>query len=241
MSLSDRIRAARKSAGLSQEELARRAGTSLNGVRNLEQGARIDPHYSTLSKLAKALNMSVAELMGEPVLAGKVRAPSGSKSPETGAGQLDPESAAPFLVGLEHHAVGLAGVWNQDVELYERDGRDLQPHRTYEMAAAVIFLHQQFWDVLGVLKQHAESLGLDPDERTWQPQSKQLLLEVMASISALAELYDLINRSAAQPSVDRESFRAMRQEFVVDPPAFLAEDPQWPEVFAKARATVGLT
>jgi transcriptional regulator with XRE-family HTH domain len=53
---------------MSQEDLARRAGVSLRAFRSLERGEAVDPHYSTLSGIAKALNISVAELMGEPAV-----------------------------------------------------------------------------------------------------------------------------------------------------------------------------
>ena len=65
MSIGTRIRAARKAQGLTQEALARRADMSLNGLTQLEKGLRTDPHYSTLSKVAAGLGMSVAELVGE--------------------------------------------------------------------------------------------------------------------------------------------------------------------------------
>jgi transcriptional regulator with XRE-family HTH domain len=38
---------------------------SVSAVAQIEQGGRTDPHYSTLDKLAGALNMSVGELLGE--------------------------------------------------------------------------------------------------------------------------------------------------------------------------------
>jgi transcriptional regulator with XRE-family HTH domain len=68
VAIGERIRAARKAAGLTQEELARRASMSLNGLALLEQGERTDPHYSTLRKLASALGMTVAELVGDSPL-----------------------------------------------------------------------------------------------------------------------------------------------------------------------------
>ena len=73
MAIGDRIRTARRRARMSQEELARRAGMSLNGVAQLEQGERTDPHVSTLNKLAKALDVPVVELLEESL--GKVLAP----------------------------------------------------------------------------------------------------------------------------------------------------------------------
>jgi transcriptional regulator with XRE-family HTH domain len=71
--IGSRIRAARKAAGLSQEELARRADMSLKGMSYIERGHIGDPHLSSLNKIAVALNMSVGELLEESL--GKVLAP----------------------------------------------------------------------------------------------------------------------------------------------------------------------
>lgn len=65
MDFATRIRTLRKEAGLSQEELARRAGMSLKGMGDIERGVIPDPHYSSLSKIARALGMSVSKLLKE--------------------------------------------------------------------------------------------------------------------------------------------------------------------------------
>ena len=65
--IGERIRIARKRAGLSQEEVARRAGMSLKGMAYIERGHIEDPHYSSLAGIAEALGVSVGELVGEPV------------------------------------------------------------------------------------------------------------------------------------------------------------------------------
>lgn len=65
MNLAERIRTERKARQLSQEGLAHRAGLSLRAYRSLERGEAVDPHYSTLSGLANALDMSVGELLEE--------------------------------------------------------------------------------------------------------------------------------------------------------------------------------
>jgi transcriptional regulator with XRE-family HTH domain len=52
----------RKAAGMTQEQLARRAGLSLGYVQRLEVG-RHDPPVSTLRVLAKALGVKVAKLL----------------------------------------------------------------------------------------------------------------------------------------------------------------------------------
>jgi transcriptional regulator with XRE-family HTH domain len=69
MAIGSRIRERRARLGLSQEEVARRADISLNAMGKLETGFTTDPHYSTLSAVAHALGVSVAELVGEEELA----------------------------------------------------------------------------------------------------------------------------------------------------------------------------
>jgi non-specific serine/threonine protein kinase len=51
----------RVAAGLSQEELAERAGLSRRGISDLERGARRAPHPATLRRLADALELDQAE------------------------------------------------------------------------------------------------------------------------------------------------------------------------------------
>ena len=83
MSIGDKVRATRKAAGISQEEVARRAGVSLNVINRLERGVILDPHYSTLRGIASALGVSVEDLVREPALAGKAEAPkAGPATPE---------------------------------------------------------------------------------------------------------------------------------------------------------------
>ena len=65
MTIGDRIRAARKAAELSQEEVARRAGLSLKGMGEIERGDIEDPHISSLAKIARALEVPVEDLVKE--------------------------------------------------------------------------------------------------------------------------------------------------------------------------------
>jgi transcriptional regulator with XRE-family HTH domain len=87
-SLGDNIRAARKAAGMSQMALAQRANMSLNGIAQLEQGGRTDPHYSTLSRIATVLGVSVSQLVeGTELATPKDRAPSSPVQPSGAEGQ----------------------------------------------------------------------------------------------------------------------------------------------------------
>src|SRR5262245_61249733 len=54
------LRRHRVAAGLSQEELAERAGLSVRGVGNLEQGRRAAPRLATVRLLADALGLDAA-------------------------------------------------------------------------------------------------------------------------------------------------------------------------------------
>jgi transcriptional regulator with XRE-family HTH domain len=53
----DLLRRHRQAAGLTQEELAERAGLSRRGIADLERGARKNPHRDTVTLLADALGL----------------------------------------------------------------------------------------------------------------------------------------------------------------------------------------
>jgi len=60
-SLGEAVRTLRVEAGMSQEELADAAGTDLTQVGGVERGVR-NPSYTTLLRLARALDTSVGRL-----------------------------------------------------------------------------------------------------------------------------------------------------------------------------------
>src|SRR5579859_5160783 len=77
----------RLAAGLSQEELAERAGLSRRGVSDLERAVRRTPYPATVRRLAEALGLDSAERAG---LLSSVRAASDTQSapedrPDAGA------------------------------------------------------------------------------------------------------------------------------------------------------------
>ena len=71
MAVADRIRSERKRQGFTQEALARRAGLTLNGYADIERGIAQDPHISSLASIARALGLTLAELLEEPVPLGE--------------------------------------------------------------------------------------------------------------------------------------------------------------------------
>jgi transcriptional regulator with XRE-family HTH domain len=60
-----RLQGLREAAGLSQQELAFRAGLSVSVVCQIEQGRKKDPKLSTLVALALALDRTIGELTME--------------------------------------------------------------------------------------------------------------------------------------------------------------------------------
>ena len=61
--MSQQIRKARKASGLTQVELADKAGVTQAYIAALENGTRKNPSLDLLRKLAKALKTDVAELL----------------------------------------------------------------------------------------------------------------------------------------------------------------------------------
>ncbi len=60
-SFAELLKRYRQAAGLSQKNLASKAGVSVRGVSDLERGARLRPHADTVRMLAKALALSRAD------------------------------------------------------------------------------------------------------------------------------------------------------------------------------------
>jgi transcriptional regulator with XRE-family HTH domain len=228
----EELRRIREEAGLSQAQLARESGVDRATINKIEQGKR-SPSIATLESLSRALAVEVADFFP------KAQAPLPLDEPVGGVD--DPVEAATMIGALASTAAELAGAWNQDVEFYEQHDRSLSPNRALEMGLAVVGLYQHFWGALSVLQRHAESLGLDPNPATWEPQSKERLIEAGSNIRALAELHALIDKAAGRSGADSEDFRAMREEFDMGTPVFLQEDPQWPEAIERARGAAGLT
>lgn len=57
------VKRLREKMGLSQEKLARLADVSNNTIINIEAGKQNNPTIETLKKIAKALNISIEELI----------------------------------------------------------------------------------------------------------------------------------------------------------------------------------
>src|SRR5262249_6896984 len=63
--LSQRIKALREQAGLSQQQMADRGDLSVSLVAKLEQGKKADPRASTLLALARALEVTPGTVLDD--------------------------------------------------------------------------------------------------------------------------------------------------------------------------------
>ncbi len=81
MEFKERLKSCRKALGLSQEELAKKAGVTGRTIQNYELGTRKPQHMEIVSKLASALDTTVEYLLGNDgmlVISAYERAGSGS-------------------------------------------------------------------------------------------------------------------------------------------------------------------
>jgi transcriptional regulator with XRE-family HTH domain len=59
----ERLKKVRRRAMLTQEQLAEKSGVGITTINRIEKGRVEDPHFSTLRKLAEALEVDPAELV----------------------------------------------------------------------------------------------------------------------------------------------------------------------------------
>jgi transcriptional regulator with XRE-family HTH domain len=96
-----KLKAAREAAGLTQQQLADRAGMYVHNIAKMERGVR-EPTWPTALKLAKALGVSVAAFEGR-ILAEAPPGPSPTGETARGGGRA---TGAPSPGGASKKASG---------------------------------------------------------------------------------------------------------------------------------------
>ena len=61
--IADNIKKCRNKLGISQDKLSKLADVTYNTIIKIESGANINPTIETMSKIAKALNVGVDDLI----------------------------------------------------------------------------------------------------------------------------------------------------------------------------------
>jgi transcriptional regulator with XRE-family HTH domain len=90
-SLAERLRVLRAQEGLTLNEASAKIGVNRHTLRDLELGKR-EPYGPTLRKIAEAYNVSLAQLLEEPALAGAGKA----EPPWTGRAEVVEPALAPL-------------------------------------------------------------------------------------------------------------------------------------------------
>ena len=96
-SFGDLLRTYRTAAGLTQEELAERAGMSTRGISDLERGVRRTPYRGTIELLAEALQLSAAERVRLEAAARRRGVPATQGSGESLASPPGSLPVSPFV------------------------------------------------------------------------------------------------------------------------------------------------
>jgi transcriptional regulator with XRE-family HTH domain len=87
----DRLKELREAAGLTQTQLAERAGLTKATVSRLEQGLRKEPSWQTVLALSRALGVECTAFNEEPA----ERPPAKMGRPPRPAGEPEPPKPAP--------------------------------------------------------------------------------------------------------------------------------------------------
>jgi len=131
MDIGKRIRDLREERGLTQREVARRAGLTPSGVGFIEHGQTRNPSAETVLAVARALGVPVEELLREPVPLDETLAPPG---PSERAALTD-EGSLRLLAPIAPTAIALNAQFAPDVdandftiEEYEQVGEAFTRH-----------------------------------------------------------------------------------------------------------------
>jgi transcriptional regulator with XRE-family HTH domain len=115
-----RLRRLREAAGLTQEELAERAGLTARGISDLERGARNHPYPHTVRSLAAALELPEDERSS--LFAAVPKRSGGRPSPTVAPGATSPVPLT-SLVGRERNL--------EEIDLLARRGQAAHAHGTW--------------------------------------------------------------------------------------------------------------
>jgi transcriptional regulator with XRE-family HTH domain len=120
MDIGKRIRDLREERGLTQREVARRAGLTPSGVGFIEHGQTRNPSAETVVAIARALGVPVEEVLGEPVPLGE--APKEAGQSDEGADEEQwPQTVAEVRTKFLPIAAMLEDYCRVYEQLIERD------------------------------------------------------------------------------------------------------------------------
>ncbi len=174
MSIGDRIRALRELRDITQEQLASRADVSVDTVRKLEQNIRQSARITTLRALARALDVQLERLVGQPTVSPQLSEDGGLLALRDSVQALnalpgvsfdtDPEDAPTERAFFDAVATATLAYWKGEyaqlsstLPMLLRDGR----------AAAREHGTEQVWSRLALAYQLAASLSVQSGHPDW--------------------------------------------------------------------------
>jgi len=110
------LRARRRKAGLSQEELAERSGVSVRTIGNLERSRARWPHRGTLHRLAGALDLHGAARAEFLAAAGRRLGLDGGDASADGTGSPEVPGAVATVTGSGVAGSAVAGLGGQALQ-----------------------------------------------------------------------------------------------------------------------------
>jgi transcriptional regulator with XRE-family HTH domain len=118
--VAEAIQRHRLQKGWDQGDLARRAGVSRTTLYSLERGGTRSPRATTLARLAKALDVTVEDLLPAVVSPDAIRRPhlDSPDSPATGRQQDFDRCTNPLVSDVERDSPELFSGWSE-TDLYE--------------------------------------------------------------------------------------------------------------------------
>jgi transcriptional regulator with XRE-family HTH domain len=122
--IGDRVRLRRQELGLTQQELAARAGGGQSSINRIENGETPDPRSSTLNALSVALKVPVAWLQGE----------EGADSPPGEEPSQVPQSLT--LLDVSPATFGAIAGWADLERVAKRKAPDVEPWVWDELRAS---------------------------------------------------------------------------------------------------------
>lgn len=103
--IGERLRSLRKSRGLTQSQLAELAGVAQNYISQIEHGQAANPSLKLIERLAVALTIPLAELLGPNFFNNPASLPAQERDPFMPPSlELDPAQTGPGLPALEQPA-----------------------------------------------------------------------------------------------------------------------------------------
>ena len=217
MNIGDRIRIARKAAGLSQEEVARRAGLSLKGMGEIERGDIEDPHISSLAKIARALSVPVEALIKEEeevAVAGKADASqeAGPTEAERQRPSLDQvrEVFAPLANGLNRYCAR----WEEKLPTLQGTSEEVADFFADLQDFRAIFLHvlqNELYTIAEALDLGNRYVGQSELPRDMAVGFTQGELYEHSLMHRALERYSAVGDALAESIENKEAAESMRQ------------------------------